>query len=55
MGDTGGVRHQLETAHRPNEHEQRHGKQHVSGHYFSSFYCIVTTLCGNIFVISLEL
>lgn len=30
MGDSGGVCHQPETAHGPNEHEQRHGKQYVS-------------------------
>lgn len=31
MGDSGGVCHQPETAHGANEHEQRHGKQYVSG------------------------
>lgn len=41
MGDSGGVRHQLETAHRPNEHEQRHGKQHVSAHGFCSFFILI--------------
>lgn len=29
MGDAGGVRHQPQTAHCANEHEQRHGQQHV--------------------------
>lgn len=36
MGDSGGVCHQPETAHSPNEHEQRHGKQYVSAHCFIS-------------------
>lgn len=30
MGDAGGVCHQPKAAHRPNEHEQRDGKQYVS-------------------------
>lgn len=30
MGDLGGVCHQPEAAHRADEHEQRHGEQHVS-------------------------
>lgn len=29
MGDTGGIRHQPQTTYRSNEHEQRHGQQHV--------------------------
>lgn len=30
MGDPGGVCHQPEAADRADEHEQRHGEQHVS-------------------------
>lgn len=44
MGDIGGVRHQLETAHRPNEHEQRHGKQYVSSHMICTVYLVYTQL-----------
>lgn len=36
LGDTGGVRHQPEAAHRSDEHEQRHGKQHVCFFFFTA-------------------